>query len=414
MTRPVLQETIVNDVTEDHNPDHVALAKQYNMGAPLNCINALDPQNGILGDGSNEAAALNALYADAVVDKLPLWFPPPPVAYGYGSDLEWDSNLVSVLGAGATAVPFQAIGTAKIVIRPGTFTIDQGPTFRGFSVNGDPAGPASAFGIYTGDITAARWEDLVIKGFTGAGAIGFNFDNVDGWTEVQRFRSVRLDDCTVCLLCSVSGGSNSFARIEWDIHFNLHDDQVGFKTTDDALLYGQKGHFDGNAVGDDAVFVDMYDTSSISGEINMDFEQTSGTGAIGIREENPGFQFFARGVRNYAETMPEDIGGGRDLYQLPGGLRIKEGLANSRQGAQALGSGGDPPGQATVLTSAIKDAVEGQRIDLDSQLGGGTRGVRLEVGTRTPGVSFVIRSVDAAGTLVADTSVIAWRITERY
>jgi hypothetical protein len=414
MTRPALPETIVNNVTAGHNAHAAALAKDYNLGAPMNAINALDPQNGILGDGSNEAPALNALYADAVADKLPLWFPPPPVAYGYGSDLLWDSNLVSVLGAGATAVPFQAIGTAKIIARPDPFTIDQGPTFRGFSVHGDPASPAGATGIYSGDITAARWEDLVIKGFKGAGSIGLHFDNVVGWTEVQRFRSVRLDDNTVCLLCSVSGGSNSFARIAWDCHFNLYANQVGFKTTNDALLYEQKGYFDGNAVGNDAVFVDMYGTSSISGVIDMDFEQTTGTGAIGIREFNPGFQFFARGVRNYTETMPEDIGGGKDLLQLPGGLRIKEGLSNSRMGAVALGSGADPAGQATVTTTAVKDAAEGQRIQLTSQLGAGVRGHRLEIGTRTPGESFVIRSVDAAGTLVADTSIIAWEIVERY
>lgn len=409
MTRPSLVKAIVNNVTPGHNAAHLALEKDYDLGAPMNCINALDPQNGILGDGSNEAAALNALYADAVADKLPLWFPPPPVAYGYGSNLVWDSNLVSVLGAGATATPFQAIGTAKIVIRPDPFTVDQGPTFRGFSVLGDPTAPASAIGIDSGDITAARWEDLVIKGFNGTGSIGMQFANLVGWTEVHRFLSVRIDDCSTCFLCSVTPpGFNSFARIEWDIHFNLHANQVGFKTTNDALLYEQKGHFDGNSIGNDTVFVDLYGTSSISGELNMDFEQTTGTGAIGVRESNPGFQFFARGVRNYTGTMPEDKGGGVDLLQLPLGLRIKEGLSNSRQGAVTLVGG-----TATVTTSAVKDAVEGQRIHLTNQLGGGTRG-NLEIGTRTPGVSFVIRSVDAAGTLVGDTSVIAWRIDERY
>lgn len=409
MSRPVLTTAIVNNVTPGHNAHTLAMMKDYDLGAAMTCVNALDPQFGIVGDGSNEATSLNALYAEAVAKKLPLWFPPPPVAYGYGSDLIWDSNLVSVLGAGATAVPFQAIGTARIIIRPDPFTIDQGPTFRGFSVLGDPAAPAGTKGIYSGDITAARWEDLVIKGFKGAGSIGMQFDNVAGWTELQRFRSVRMDDNTICFVCSVSGGSNSFARCQWDIHFNLHANQVGFKTMNNALLYEQTGHFDGNAIGNDAVFVDLYGTSSISGELDMNLEQTTGTGAIGVRESNPGFQFFARGVRNYTETMPEDNGGGKDLLQLPLGLRIKEGLSNSRMGAVALVGG-----TATVTTSAVKDAIAGQRIQLTSQLGGGTRGHRLEVGTRTAGVSFVIRSVDASGTLVADTSIIGWEIVERY
>ena len=412
MARPVLQEVIVNDVTEDHNPEHVAMAKQYNMGAPINCINALDPQNGILGDGSDEAAALNALYDDAVVDKLPLWFPPPPVAYGYGSDLLWDSNLVSVLGAGASAVAFQAIGTAKIIARPATFTVDQGPMFRGFTVNGDPAGPVGATGVYSGDITASEWIDIVIQGFNGTGSIGLHLENLTNWTEVNKFRRMRLDNCTIGIMCSVDAGSssNSFARNFWDVHFNLHADQIGMQIANDALLYGQKGHFDGNAIGNDAVFLDFLGTSSMSGRVDMDFEQTTGTGAVGVREAIPGFQLLCNGIRNYSQTMPEDQGGGKDVLNLPYGLRVREG-PGAYMGAIALVGG-----TATVPTIATKDIADGQRIYLSRQLaaGGAPRG-SLEIGTRIAGTSFVIQSMDPAGALVTgDTSIVAWLIVDRF
>ncbi len=413
MARPVLPEVIVNNVTPGHNAHAIALAKQYNMGAPLAVVNALDPQHGILGDGSDEAAGLNALYDLAESTGLPLWLPAPPVSYGYATDLEWDSNVVSVIGAGSGSVVLQAIGTAKIIARPTMFTVDQGPKFAGFSVMGDAGSPASATGIYSGGIIAAEWDDIVIKGFNGAGSIGLHLDNdPDRWTELNKFRRIRCDDNTVGIRCSVGSGNNSFARNWWDVHFNLHEDQIGFQCTDNALLYAQGGRFDGNAIGNDATFVDMLDTSAISGHVDMEFERTGAfTGVVGVREASVTFQFYCSGIRNYSESIDPDWGGGVDLLSLPLGFRIREGAANARMGAVTLVGG-----TATVNTTAIKSAAAGQRVILTRQVGAfNTPRGHLEVGTRTDGVSFVINATSSAdGSLVADVSVVAWLIVDNW
>jgi hypothetical protein len=357
---------------------------------------------GVAGD--DNGSVLNADYGVVKAAGGGVLFVRPGV-HKHAVDLLWDSNLVSVIGPGSGICTFQAVGTAKIIARPSVFTVTQGPRFAGFTVKGDPSFPAGAKGIYSGDIVGSDWDDIVFSGFAGTNSIELHLDNVVGWTEQNRFRRVRFENGTVNVRCSHSAGSsNSFARNHWDIDLNPNGGQIGFQTTNDALLYGQTGHFDGNSAGNGAVFVDVAG-GSISGHIDMDFE-SSGTGTVGVRES--GGVFLCNGIRNYAGTMAEDVGGGVDLLNLPGGLRIKELLANSRQGAAALVAGA-----VTVNTSAVKAGSAGQRIHLTRQLGAGTRGF-LEIGTRTPGVSFVINSLAAAGGLAADTSVVAWRIDESY
>lgn len=65
-------------------------------------------------------------------------------------------------------------------------------------------------------------------------------------------------------------------------------------------------------------------------------------------------------------------------------------------------------GTVTVTTS---DITASSRVFLSVQVQGGTSGF-LSLGTVTAGTSFVINSKDAAGTLVADTSTVAWWIVE--
>lgn len=386
-----------------------AHAARFNLHSRTE-FNVRDEEYGAIGDGvANDGPALAQAYLDAVAQGGGTVIIPSGI-YKFTANLNWTSNKVSVVGAGSSCVTLQTTGTAKIIARPSPMTVTQGPKFSGFTVLGDATAPVNATGIYSGDITASEWDDIVIKGFKGAGSIGLHLDNATNWTELNRFRRIRCDDNTIGIKCTRSGGtaSNSFARNMWDVHFNLYASQIGFQATDNALLYGQKGTFDGNALGNGAVFLDFLGTSSMSGHIDMDFEQTSGTGAIGVREFNPKFQFVCNGIRNYAQTMAEDQGGGVDLLNLPGGLRVREGVANSRMGASTLVAG-----TVTVNTTATKDAAGGQRIYLTRQLGGGTRG-ELEIGTRVAGTSFVIKAVDAAGTTVADTSVVAWMIVDRF
>lgn len=383
-----------------------AHADRFNLESRT-LFNIKDTEYGAVGNGvADDGPALANAYIDAAVSGGTLVI--PAGTYKFTTNLNWTSNKVSVIGAGSSCVTLQATGTAKIIARPSPMTVTQGPRFYGFTLLGAAGAPSNATGIYSGDITASEWDDIVIKGFNGTGSIGLHLDNATNWTEVNRFRRMRLDDCKVGVKCSVSTSpSNSFARNMFDFHFNLNANQIGFQATDNALLYGTKGTFDGNALGNSVVFVDFLGTSAMSGHVDMDFEQTSGTGAIGVREASVTFQLLCNGVRNYAQTMAVDQGGGEDVLNLPGGLRIREGIG-ARMGAATLVGG-----TVTVGTSAIKAGAAGQRIFLSRQLGGGTRG-ELEVSTRTAGVSFVINSVDSAGALVADTSVVAWMINEKF
>lgn len=335
----------------------------------------------------------------------------PAGTYRIESDLDWDSHLVAVEGAGSTCTILQLIGTAQINAKPATLVgEDAGAVFRGFTVLGDPSSPGAAIGIYSGDIVGAEFDDILIRGFNGAGSIGLHLDNAAFWCELNKF-GIRFDDCSIDVRCSVSGGNNSFARNDWHVHFGLHEDQIGFQATDNALIYAQGGRWNGNAIGDNAVFIDMLDDAAISGPLDVEFETTGAfTGVVGLREASVSFQWYCSGTHNYSESITPDRAGGWDLLSLPLGLRIREGAANARMGAVTLVGG-----TATVNTTAAKDAGAGQRIVLARQAGAfnSPRGF-LEVGTRTGGVSFVINSTDDMGFLVADVSVIGWWIFDNW
>lgn len=388
-----------------------AVLERFNLSSRTE-FNVLDAEYGADPTGVLDSApAFNDAYLDAkaVAGGAVIV---PPGEYRIESDVVCDSEFVSLLMAGSSCTILQMVGTAKLIIRPAVMTITQGPKISGFTLRGDPAFPPGAMGIYSGDIIGAEWDDIVIEGFAGVGSIGLQLRNQTHWTELNRFRRIRVNDCTVGIMCAVDAGavSNSFARQTWEVHFVLpRDNQVGFQATDNALLYGQHGYFDGNAEGDNAVFVDLTATSAMSGKLDMDVEAQGGAvGVKGVRENSPGFQFLCQGVRNYAGTMALDIGGAGDVLNLPYGLRIREGAVNPRMGVSTLVGGTD-----FVGTEAAEDASEGQRIFLTRQLGGGVRG-ELEIAERTAGVGFRIKSVDSAGNLVADTSIVGWILIERW
>ncbi len=358
------------------------------------------------------STALTDAYLDAKLQsggKLVI----PAGTYRIEEDLDWDSLLVEVEGAGSACTILQLVGTAQINWRPAVFSVTQGPKVSGLTIKGDPSAPPNATGIYSGDIIAGELDDVVIEGFAGAGSVGLHFRNQTHWTELNRLRRIRVDNCTVGIKCSVDGAavSNSFARQTWEVHFNLYEDQVGLRCEDNALLYGQHGYFDGNALGNDVIFLDMQGTSSMSGNIDGDFEMTGAfTGVRGLREAtSPGYQFTCTGVRNYVQSMTPDGAGGQDLFTTFG-LRIRQGAVDARMGAVSLVGG-----TWTVNTLAVKDASAGQRIFLTRQLGlpGGARG-HLEIGDRIEGESFVIKAMDDAGNLVNDVSVVSWMIVENW
>lgn len=282
-------EAIVNGVTPTHNTVvHADLARWWNHRRDP--LNALDPEFGIVGDGADESAALADFYAAGVATGRPLHFPKPPVAYGYASDLDWDDNTVSVIGAGSGLVTLQAIGTARINIRPATFTATQGPSIGGFTVQGD--GTAGGTGIYTGDITGYHFDDIVVQGFTGAGAIGIHVAT-DTQTEINVWERLHLNGNTIGIKWTNSSPSlNSLARNNFHrLHINVNAGQTGWMMRDNGNLYTSVLNITGNMAGA-GTFFDIGDTATINGcFIDIGMEQTSGSGGIPYTVATTAFVF---------------------------------------------------------------------------------------------------------------------------
>lgn len=126
---------------------------------------------GAVPGGGDASGAFSAAYSAATATDGAGVMDIEPGVYLIASDLHWDLDVVSVKGAGSGLVTLQMVGTAKLVIRPSTFTVTQGPRVGGFTVQADPAAPAGTIGIDTGDITNYHFDDIVVQGYT-AGAVG--------------------------------------------------------------------------------------------------------------------------------------------------------------------------------------------------------------------------------------------------
>lgn len=244
-------------------------------------LNPLGPVYGVLGNGvANDATGLNTAYAEVeAAGGGVLWLAKPPVNYRFTADLNWTSNRVSVLGPGSAAVLLQAVGTAKINIRPSTFTVTQGPSIGGFTVQGDGSAPSTATGIYTGDITGFHFDDIVVQGFTGTGSIGVHV-HTDTQTELNVFDRLHLNGNAINIKWTNSNPSlNSLARNNfYRCHINVNAGQIGWQMRDEVNLYTSVLNITGNMAGA-GTFFDIGDTAQINGcFVSIGMEQTSGSG----------------------------------------------------------------------------------------------------------------------------------------
>jgi hypothetical protein len=246
-----------------------------------------------------DTTALNAAYDAAVTaGGGVLWL--RPGTYTYSSNLTWDSNAVSVIGAGSDVVTLQSVGTAKILHARAVAGVENGPRFAGFTVGG--TGTASAVGFHLVDITSAEFDDLVIENFTGTGAVGLLIENDNYWTERNRFSRVQLNNNTVGAQLICAPGQISFGYNRWtDLRLNVNAGQVGFQTCDTAYVYHNDFTIIAN-VADAGVVVDCTETSGIvKGRMLLTAEQTTGSGGIGVRVAN-GSRFAMTGYRTYGES----------------------------------------------------------------------------------------------------------------
>lgn len=273
------------DITPGVTTGHVAHSKALNSRYNGESLSASDVAYGIVGDGSDESAAIMALYGDCVTTGKNMELPAPPVAYGFAYDLVFDSNRVSVIGAGPSKVPFQAIGSARIIVKPGTFTIEKGPFIGGFSIVGDPTEPVGVVGLEIEDITQADIDDIWVRGFSGAGSIGILVDTAVQ-TELVRMGSLRTEDCAIHIKFTNSNPAlNSLAR--WSIaklEMDVRDGQTGWMMRGNVNMYGGDLNLVGNMSGAGTFFDIGSGTADFCG-INgghwmFDFEQTANAAGV--------------------------------------------------------------------------------------------------------------------------------------
>lgn len=268
---------------------------------------------GAVADGiTNNSTALAAAYAQLVSYGGGVMYLRAG-SFAYGSDLIWNSNVVSVIGAGSGVTTLLPTTTAKIKIKPATPTVIQGAKFGGFTVKGNAT--TNACGVYTGDIIGAEWDDLVVTDFTGTNGKGMWFDNHDLFTERNVFRRVWLNNNTISLHLGHTAagggpdGSNSFGYNRWlDLKINVDAGQTGFKTTDDAIVYSSSLAMVCNVANAGTVF-DIGDTSQLNRVMfDVGSEQTSGTGGVGRKVASTAF-VYGYGHCSFENGLTDSLGG---------------------------------------------------------------------------------------------------------
>jgi hypothetical protein len=186
---------------------------------------------GATGNGSTDtddsAAIQNAL--NAVSGGIVLL---PPGTYNVKTKIvvPWN-NILAGSGPG-TVVQFNGTGDAIRMYNSQTPTgdyatqADQSGGIRDLTVDGSKA-TAPATGIHIGDGLGYELTNVFIGNFTGSGSIGLHVDNSISWTEKMRARHVVTSNCATHVLMEQTGGMNSLAYSEYDIHMYIAGGQTG-------------------------------------------------------------------------------------------------------------------------------------------------------------------------------------------
>ena len=156
----------------------------------------------------------------------------PTGSYIQSTTIHVNSPRISIVGVGSGAVQITCtLNAACWDLRLNPFVTDPevGGQIGGFTLIGLPGNP-NAVGIHMGDITNMRIEDVLIQGFTGPNAVGFWWDNINGWTERNNIQRVNLYSNTTDLKFTNSGGqmTTSFCYNQWlDLRMNVGQGQKG-------------------------------------------------------------------------------------------------------------------------------------------------------------------------------------------
>jgi hypothetical protein len=280
-----------------------------------------------------------------------------------------------------------------MVIRPAVFTVVQGPCFSGFTVQGNPT--AGAKGIYTGDITTGRFTDIVVRDFTGTGAVGVHIHNATNWTERCQFGFTIDNNKIGILVTAANPGVYSFEYNFWaPLRVNVNAGQVGIVSQDNCYMRGGSIELIGN-VTDNGILMSIEETSGWFMSANIMVEQTGGTGGQAFVQAVGAFRHF-HGVVNVATLTSNALAIPNNRID-GGGFKVDPatGLAVTPIAGFMKSWGSRPP--AVAMLGAAGTAPPAPVVD---PLSDGTRG-RFTVGTGTgtmAGQFFQVAFTDLAPT----------------
>ena len=278
-----------------------------------------DPAYGAVEGAGGNAAANTLAFNDAIADAAVLggivWVPAGLWRLNLGV-LELDTATVSIWGptSGGTILDFIGGTGAAIRVHADPFTVTQAASLRSLTIDGPTT--ASAKGVHIGDIIGFEFYDVVVRNFTGAGAVGIHMDNVDWFTERTSFNRTWVANCSTLVRFSVSGsGPNTTNSMGYThivgLQLNASAGQTFVDFEDNVNLYScNPCQINGNADGNNTIGFDFNSSTAFWGsdQFAVTIEQTGATGGIPRRSNAAGPVVYGFGAFKFENSWAADAG----------------------------------------------------------------------------------------------------------
>jgi hypothetical protein len=143
-----------------------------------------------------------------------------------------------------SADAFTMFGTSQPSGNYGTQE-DQSGGFRDLMIDANNTSSALA-GIHIGDALGYEISNVFIRNFSGTSGVGLHVDNHQWWTEKMRAHHVVTSNCTRHVLMEQTGGNDSLAYSEYDVHMYLEAGQTGLTIQEGVNPYANRFWLTGN------------------------------------------------------------------------------------------------------------------------------------------------------------------------
>lgn len=216
---------------------------------------------------TDKAVAIQAAVTAAEAAGGGIVLLPPVIGAVWDSTVTVNSITVSIIGPGSAACTFACGGAADhLLIHPSVFSTEgavQANHFVGFTMAGTAS--ASAVGIHFVNIIGVAFEDVVIKEFTGATAVGLWMEAKDagaGMKWLERTTMYRVSLSRNKVNWKVSGDSSfAYTRV-LDLRMELNAGQTGIVFSGGGTFYNSSITALVNATNT-AIILDIQDTFQV-------------------------------------------------------------------------------------------------------------------------------------------------------